>query len=104
MATGIPAQLQNDLNPTFAGELLGAFTLGGNDLVLDSNAATGIGEELPVVTTPVTPTSSPNVALNYENFSLTLTIVASGTPLIVDDAGCDFNQPGTAVTLPVVSN
>ena len=104
VSTGDPAQLQNDLNPMFAGQLLGAFTAGTNDLVLDSDDSTGIGEELPVVTTAVTPTSTPNVALDYDNFQLTLTIVASGTPLIVDDAGCDFNEPGTAVTLPVVSN
>ena len=30
VATGVPSQLQNDLNPAFAGMLLGAFTGGGN--------------------------------------------------------------------------
>jgi hypothetical protein len=41
------------------------------------------------------------VAFDYETFSLTLTIQASGTPLIVDDAGCIFDLPGDPVVLPV---
>ena len=101
VGTGVPAQLQNNLNPAFAGQLLGAFTLGGNTLTLDSNAGTGLGVEIPTVATAVTPTSSPSVEFDYDTFSLTLTIQASGTPLVVDDAGCIFDQPGNPATLPV---
>jgi len=96
--SGVPALLTNNLNPIYAGQVLGAFTGGGNSLVLDSNAATGIGVEMPVATTAFLPTSNP-VSFNYDNFSVTLTITASGTPLIVDDAGCSFNFPGTAVNI-----
>lgn len=94
-----PALLQNDLNPIYAGQILGAFTGGGNQLTRDSNAATGIGVELPITTTAVTPISDP-VLFDYDNFWLTLTIQASGTPLVVDDAGCDFNFPNTPVSIP----
>jgi hypothetical protein len=96
-----PALLQNDLNPIYAGQILGAFTGGGNVILLDSDATSvpGIGIELPVVTTAVTPISDP-VSFDYDNFSLTLTIQASGTPLLVDDAGCDFNFPGSPVSIP----
>ena len=101
VATGVPSQLQNDLNPAFAGRFLGEFTGGTNVLVLDSDPDTGLGVELPIVDTAVTPTSSPNVGFNYDTFSLTLTITADGTPLIVDDAGCIFDLPGTPASLPV---
>jgi len=94
--SGVPASLSNGLNPAFAGQVLGAFTGGGNILLLDNDPLTGIGIEMPDETVAFTPTSDP-VAFNYDNFSVTLTITASGTPLIVDDAGCVFNFPGAPV-------
>jgi hypothetical protein len=104
-ATGTPSQLQNDLNPAFAGQVLGAFTGGGTVLTLDSDAGTGIGVELPVATTAFTPSAPAGgtASFDYDTFSLTLTIVASGTPLIVDDAGCVFDDPGTPFTCTSVA-
>jgi hypothetical protein len=101
VATGTPGSLENALNSAFAGRLLGEFTLGGNVLLLDSDESTGLGAEIPTAVTAVVPSSSPDVAFDYETFSLTLTIQASGTPLIVDDAGCIFDLPGDPVVLPV---
>ena len=106
VTSGSPAQLQNDLNPAVAGDILGLFTGGGNVLLLDSDPSSvpgnlNNGVEIPTVTTPVTPTSSPAIGFNYETFSLVLTIQASGTPLIVDDAGCIFDEPGGPAVLPV---
>jgi hypothetical protein len=101
VTTGTPGSLENGLNPALAGRLLGEFTLGGNVLLLDNDASTGLGVEIPTAVTAVAPTSSPDVAFDYETFSLTLTIQASGTPLIVDDAGCIFDLPGDPVVLPV---
>jgi len=104
VATGTPGQLENSLNPEFAGMLLGFFTGGGTVLQLDSDADTGLGVELPVAITPVTPTSSPTIDFNYDTFSLALTIVASGAPLTVNDAGCTWDTQGDPITLPVVPN
>ncbi|MGB5810230.1 MAG: hypothetical protein WBG86_06850, partial [Polyangiales bacterium] len=106
VSSGLPAQLQNDLNPAIAGDILGAFTGGGNILLLDNDPASvpsnvNNGIEIPTVVTAVVPTSSPSVAFNYDTFSLLLTIQASGTPLLVDDAGCIFDQTGADVTCPV---
>jgi hypothetical protein len=82
ITTGTPGQLQNDLNPAIAGDLLGAFTGGGNTLLLDNNPASvpsnvNNGVEIPTVVTAVTPTSSRTVDINYDSFSLTLTVGAS---------------------------
>jgi hypothetical protein len=64
------------------------------------------GDEIPTAVTAVTPTSAGSVDINYDTFSLLLTIQSSGTPLLVDDAGCTFTPPGTQgapITLPVVA-
>jgi len=99
VTSGTPAQLTNGLNPAFAGQVLGFFTGGSNNLVLDGNPGTGPGVEILPATTPVVPASPGPTLFDYDTFSLTLTITASGTPLIVDDAGCVFNFPGTAVSI-----
>jgi hypothetical protein len=106
ITTGNPAQIQNDLNPAVEGDILGLFTGGGNVLLLDndplsvpSNANNGV--EIPTAVTAVVPTSFPTVDINYDTFSLLLTIQSSGTPLLVDDAGCVFDNPGAPITLPV---
>jgi hypothetical protein len=47
---------------------------------------------------------NPTIDFNYDTFSLTLTIVASGAPLTVNDAGCTWDTQGDRITLPVVPN
>jgi hypothetical protein len=100
---GSPSQISNSLDPAFAGQPLGAFTNGTSTLILDNDAATGIGVEVPTVVTAVTPTvpAGGSVTFDYDNFSLTLTIVATGAPLTVDDAGCFFDVNGPGVTVGV---
>jgi hypothetical protein len=103
VAGGSPSQLQNDLNPALAGQPLGAFTGGTNTVILDNDATTGAGVEIPTVTTVVTPTvpAGGSVTFDYDTFSLTLTIVATGAPLTVDDAGCVFDVNGPGITVGV---
>jgi hypothetical protein len=103
VAGGTPSPISNSLDPAFAGLPLGAFTGGTDTLILDNDGATGAGVEVPTVVTPVTPTvpAGGNVTFNYQTFSLTLTIVATGAPLTVDDAGCAFDVNGPGVTLGV---
>jgi hypothetical protein len=100
---GAPSQLQNDLNPALAGQLLGAFTDGADTLILNNDAADGAGVEIPTVMTAVTTTvpAGGNVTFDYDTFSLTLTNIASGAPLTVDDADCVFDLPGPGINLGV---
>jgi hypothetical protein len=100
---GSPSPLSNSLDPAFAGEPLGAFTNGTDTLILDNDATTGIGIEVPTQVTAVAPTvpAGGSVTFDYQTFSLTLTIVATGAPLTVDDAGCAFDVNGPGVTLGV---
>ncbi|MEM8608461.1 MAG: hypothetical protein AAGF92_15235 [Myxococcota bacterium] len=101
VTSGIPSELSNNLDPAVAGQLLGVFTGGGNTLLLDE-------EILPAITA-VTPTSAPNVDVNFSgNFLLQLTITSSGTALNVDSASCTFDNPapntGAPIVLPVVAD
>ncbi|MEM9729567.1 MAG: hypothetical protein AAF997_13340, partial [Myxococcota bacterium] len=98
VSSGTPSELTNSLDPAVAGELLGFFTGGGLVLLLDD-------EILPEVT-PVVPSSSPTVDVNFSgNFLIGLTITASGTALNVDSSSCTFDNPapntGAPISFPV---
>ncbi len=102
VTSGNPSTLTNSLNPEFAGQVLGAFTGGSNILLLDNDAATGIGVEIPDVTTAVVPTSTPSVNIGFGgDFALVLTITASGTALNVDSSSCIFDTLGGGTNFPV---
>jgi hypothetical protein len=109
VTTGIPTRLENNLNPAVAGDILGAFTAGGNILLLDSDPLSvpsnvNNGVEIPIAVTGVVPTSAGTVDFNYDTFSVLLTIQASGTPLLVNDAGCTFDNPAPNTGAPITCN
>jgi len=105
---GAPAVLTNRLNPACAFQFLGVFTQGTDTLLLDADplsspGCTIDGVELLPATTPVIPdTTSTQVDLNFSgNFAITLTL-SSGDQIIVDGAGCAFDNPAPTDGSPVI--
>ena len=97
LSSANPSSIQSKLDPALQGSSVGDFIapVGGglNGFVLSP-------DDVPPVTEAVTPTSFPNVLVNFDPAAILieLVIVSSGAPLNITGDSCTFNNPaGTCI-------
>ena len=97
LSSANPSSIQSKLDPALSGSSVGNFIapVGGGQtgFVLSP-------DDVPPVTEAVTPTSFPNVLVNFDPAAILieLVIVSSGAPLDISGDSCTFNNPaGTCI-------